>query len=150
MKDTTDVDRGADATGANATGAGTDYVEAGEPSGESTLCPVPLPPDYHAVAYKRGVTVERWQASSAMSCRDAARELLLILQEEGFELVKAGYLDVSGEIWGCTVKTSEGASLVISLVPKSLGALRDEQNKLTLTIVRITSPEIAPLAEGLS
>jgi hypothetical protein len=113
-------------------------------------CPVSLSSDYRGLSYSRGAAIERWQGTSDLSCPDAARDLLLTLQGEGFELVKAGYLDLSGEAWGCTVKTEDGESLVVSLVPEVLGSARDEQNRLVLTVVRIGTPDIPEWTEGMS
>jgi hypothetical protein len=150
MRDMAGVGEGAGATDTGTAEAGRSHAQTREELDGGALCPVPLPSDYRAVAYNRGIAIERWQTSSDASCSDAARELLLILQEEGFELVKAGYLDVAGETWGCTVKTQEAESLVISLVPEVLGALRNEQNRLTLTIVRIAHPAITGITEDAS
>jgi hypothetical protein len=63
--------------------------------------------------------------------------LLYALRDGGFELVEAGYMDLLGQAWGCTVQGGQGESLVIALRPAVAGAARCSSNPLQATIIRI-------------
>jgi hypothetical protein len=79
---------------------------------------------------------------SAESCTELAREILFQLRDAGTELVKAGYLDLSGEAWGCTVACVDGSSLIVTLIPQALGQARSESNPLRVSVVHILVPEL--------
>ncbi|MDR3037194.1 MAG: hypothetical protein LBU31_02125 [Coriobacteriales bacterium] len=104
-------------------------------------CPVPFPSGCGAIDYSQGSATESWKTVSVQDCRDAARELLLALQADGFELVKAGYSDLAGEAWSCAAKSGEDEAFVISLLPQHLGSPRGSSNQLVVTVVRIGAPD---------
>ncbi|MDR0347244.1 MAG: hypothetical protein LBH56_02590 [Coriobacteriales bacterium] len=113
------------------------------------LCapPVPLPPSLRPHGYTRGTNIETWKARGEASCKDVAKELLLELQRSGMKLVEAGYLDLYGEAWGCTLDERGEASLVIMLIPEKPLALRSETNQLCVTVIRTSlPPQLAMLA----
>ncbi|MDR2197759.1 MAG: hypothetical protein LBO07_07365 [Coriobacteriales bacterium] len=113
----------------------------GSASFAMTPCPVAMPPDTTALEYQRTSTTERWRGLSEGGCEEVARGILQNLQAAGVELVTAGYLDLSGEAWGCTVACADGSSQVISLVPQALGQGRNENNRLQISVVRISPPK---------
>jgi hypothetical protein len=102
--------------------------------------PFALPSSLQPQGYEKGTYVETWRAASDEPCRDLARELLLRLRESGMELVKADYLDLFGEAWGCVLKEQGEASLSITLVPEGLLRGRDGSNPLRMTLTRTVPP----------
>jgi hypothetical protein len=116
--------------------------ESGTAAQQFSPAPVKLPVDAGSIRSSRGVGIEYWRAFSERSSRDVARDLLLDLQSGENKLVRADFLDLSGESWGCTVLTPEEESLVISLIPERLGSPRNENNRLAITVVRIAKPEL--------
>ena len=111
------------------------------PAVSETTCPVRMPVDCARLEYREGRNVESWHGYTASDCRRVAREMLLGLEEDGFELVKAGFLDLSGNAWGCTAKTQHNSSLVISLIPERLGASNGKNNRLLITVVHMKALE---------
>jgi hypothetical protein len=99
---------------------------------------VSLRPD----GYSEGEYTETWWAVSEASCREVARSLLIELRDSGMELVKADYLDLFGEAWGCTLKDGEEASLTVVLVPKKPFRQRNASNPLRMTLTRTATPEL--------
>ena len=122
--------------------------EASKVAAPETSCPVRMPRDCVRIEYRQGKSVESWHGYSTSDCRSVAREMLMGLEEDGFELVKAGFLDLSGDAWGCTVKTPGNGSLVISLIPERLGESSGKNNRLSITIVHMKALEIEQL-EGI-
>ena len=116
------------------------YGNNGSTNTPASQCPVRLPADCLRIEHSTGSYTERWRAKSDMPCRDAAYELLLDLRSDGFSLNKAGFLDLSDESWGCTVTSAVGDVFVVSMIPESLGAVRNDNNRLTITVVRIVKP----------
>jgi hypothetical protein len=104
-------------------------------------CPVRFPQDCQPIGHSMGANTERWQAKSSISCRSAAYELLLGLRSDGFTLGKADFLGLSDESWGCAVTSAAGEVFVISMIPESLGSVRNESNRLVITVVRIFNPK---------
>jgi hypothetical protein len=114
----------------------------GEGSGIPGLsCPVDLPIDASQIRSHAGEGIEYWRAFSESGSREVARDLLLSLQEGGNKLVRADFLDLSGEAWGCAVLTPDEESLIISLIPERLGSPRNADNKLAISVIRIAKPE---------
>lgn len=103
-------------------------------------CPLVIPVSISSLSYQEGSLCESWKGYSQQSCSSAARELLLALEASGAQLVYSGYLDLSGETWGCSVKGEQDESLMLTLVPQHPGAARNEQNPLCMTIVHIKAP----------
>jgi hypothetical protein len=112
-------------------------------------CPVAFPSGCTSMQVHRGANLESWQALSERDCRDVAREVLLELRNEGYELVRADFLDLSGESWGCAVKTVSGESLIVSLIPERLGSPRSENNKLMVTVTHIVEPDLGQEKEQI-
>lgn len=116
-----------------------DY-KAGQVLNTEDVCPVRLPPECIRTTHTQRAVSESWRATSMRQCCDVARDILLNLQEDGFELVKAGFLDISGEAWGCTVVSAQGETMVITLVPQTLGLGIGQDNRLQITITHIGVP----------
>jgi hypothetical protein len=57
-------------------------------------------------------------------------------------LGKADFLDLSGEAWGCTVKSPADDVYIIALTPERLGSLRDTNNRLKVNIVHVLKPPL--------
>ncbi|MCL1847619.1 MAG: hypothetical protein FWF91_06625 [Coriobacteriia bacterium] len=110
-------------------------------------CPVRLPAGCTGLVHSQGSTSESWSAYSVLECREVAQELLLALRDDGFELVKAGFLDISGYAWGCTVKAPDNSSFVITLIPQRIGMPSGEDNRLSITIVHIVPPDLEDVGE---
>jgi hypothetical protein len=104
--------------------------------------PFPFPASLHPRGYERGSRIETWRAVSDEPCRDVARELLLELRDSGMRLVKAEYLDLFGEAWGCTLEDGDEASLTITLIPKKPLSQRSAANPLCMTLIRIGVPDL--------
>jgi hypothetical protein len=95
-----------------------------------------LPPRYN-----RGEATESWQFTSSLDCADYARASLLSLQASGARLEHAGYLDLSGEAWGCVVQDAQDRSLSVILLPEQAFAPRSAQNLLKVTVMRYLEPK---------
>jgi hypothetical protein len=104
--------------------------------------PFMLPASLHPRGYEQGSHIETWRAVSDEPCRDVARDLLLELRGSGMRLVKADYLDLFGEAWGCTLEDGGEASLVITLIPERPLSQRSASNPLCMTLIRTGVPEL--------
>jgi len=114
-------------------------------SGYGNTCPIRLPLDCVQLCYQQSVATESWYTYSTMGCREAARELLLGLEEDGFVLVKAEFLDLTKEAWGCVVKSEGDRVFIVTLIPESKSISSKspgEANKLVITVIHIKTPEI--------
>jgi hypothetical protein len=111
--------------------------------------PFALPASLQPKGYEKGNSIETWEAVSDGSCRDVARDLLLRLRTSGMELVEAGYLDLFGEAWGCTLEDNDEASLTIVLIPEAPFKQRSAANLLRMTMIRIALPQQDLLAQGI-
>jgi hypothetical protein len=103
--------------------------------------PVSLPASARPVGYDQGTYTETWKAVSEDSCEELARALLMELRDSGMELVKADYLDLFGEAWGCTLKDGDEASITITLVPEEPFQQRSASNPLSITLIRTAVPK---------
>jgi hypothetical protein len=103
-------------------------------------CPISLGSLWRNVRHEDSGSIERWTAEADSSCQDAARELLLSLRDAGFELARAGYMDMAGEAWGCSVAYGGSEALVITLMPADMRAARSSGNPLRITVARICAP----------
>jgi hypothetical protein len=92
------------------------------------------------VAYNRATASESWRLRNGSGCREAAQELLYNLRAQGCELVQAGYLDLSGEAWGCSVQEGGGAVWTLTLMPQVPLAERSATNQLNLVATRFMAP----------
>jgi hypothetical protein len=104
-------------------------------------CPVPLPKASSSANYTRTSNIETWKLTSDLSCASYAQTVLQILQPTGTELIHAGYLDLSGQCWGCVIRTADDESIIISLLPQSIFSDRNESNPLEVTVIRMLAPE---------
>ena len=114
------------------------------------ICPVRLPADYRFVEFWQGTATESWLGYSDLECRAAAGELLTSLKEDGFMLVKAGFLDLSKEAWGCVVQAEDNSAFIIALVPEKKsfsGNMSGSGGALKVTVVHIKTPEAVFLEE---
>ena len=105
-------------------------------------CPLMVPESISSLSYQEGNLCESWKGYSQQSCSSVARELLLALEASGAQLAHSGYLDLSGEAWGCSAKGEQSESLTVTLIPQLLGTVRNEGNQLCLTIVHIKAPDL--------
>ena len=103
--------------------------------------PLRLSDSDHAVEYRRAETLESWRLLSDESCADYALTILEDIHAQGFELVEAGFMDVSGESWGCVFMGSNGESLSIMLVPERPFSSRSEANLLVVNILHYLEQE---------
>jgi len=92
------------------------------------------------VSYQYGVTIEVWKTQTTASCQDYARELLLTLYAEGMTLVKADYLDLFGNNWGCVATSEMIGSLTVTVCTKSSAS--SGANVREVTVIRIMPVEI--------
>jgi hypothetical protein len=103
--------------------------------------PFSLPASLRPESYEQGENIESWWAFSEGSCKDVARDLLLQLRESEMKLVEAGYLDLFGEAWGCTLEDGGEASITIILMPKEPFRQRSTSNPLRMTLIRTPVPQ---------
>lgn len=117
--------------------------ETGGSLAPATSLPLPLSSEWQvvSVAYTSAETLESWRVVSDESCRAAALTVLESVRAAGYELVQAGYLDVSGESWGCVFVDDTGGSVTVTLLPERPFNVRSDENGLVLTIIRYLSPE---------
>lgn len=85
--------------------------------------------------YQRTDTLESWRLLSNETCADFALLVLNALQEQEVELVQAGFMDISGESWGCVYIDSNGESLSVTLMPQSPFSPRSNSNVLAVTVI---------------
>ena len=111
-------------------------------------CPIRLPSDFRGTSYSQGPATESWRGYSALDCRKAAREVLLGLKEDGFQLIRAEFLDLSKEAWGCTALSQTEGTLVISLIPEKFVVSSGSTNRLVITVVRIKALDLEPFDGG--
>jgi hypothetical protein len=104
--------------------------------------PFALPASLRPQGYTQGRDIETWRAVSDASCRDVAREILVKLRSTGMELKEAGYLDLFGEAWGCTLEDHGEASVTVTLIPENPFSQRNSSNPLRMTLIRIAVPEL--------
>ncbi|MDR1082824.1 MAG: hypothetical protein LBL27_03025, partial [Coriobacteriales bacterium] len=103
--------------------------------------PFELPVSLRPRGYEKRRHTETWKAVSDDSCAEVARELLIKLRDSGMTLVKADYLDLFGEAWGCTLEERGEASITITLVPEQPFGQRSTSNPLCMTLIRTAVPE---------
>lgn len=92
--------------------------------------------EYHAAE-----TLERWRLLSDATCADYALAVLESIHAQDLELVQAGFMDVSGESWGCVFIGNTGESLAITLIPENPFSSRSESNQLVVSILRYLEVE---------
>jgi len=108
-------------------------------------CPVRLPQDCVQTRYEPGIATESWHGYSIQECREAAKGLLQALEEDGYVLVQAGFLDLSREAWGCVVQAWDQSAFIITLIPENRqvsGNPSYSGNTLRITVVHIRVPEV--------
>lgn len=91
--------------------------------------------------YEKGKNIESWKSTSEYSCTKLATDLLGDLKSLGYSLEKSGFIDLFGQVWGCTVKSSNEEAYIILLAPQKLGANRSHSNMLTVSIIHILVPQ---------
>ncbi len=94
--------------------------------------------------YFKGVGIESWKTKSNIPAKEVATELLEELREQRFSLIKADYLGIYGDSWGCTVKSSEDEAYVISLMSNDSEANASGEYELNINIVHILKPAQEP------
>ena len=115
------------------------------PSVYGDICPVKLPQDCVFTRYEPGVATESWHGYSVLECREAARGLLQALEEDGYVMVQAGFLDLSREGWGCVVQALDQSAFIITLIPENRQIFGNPSyfgNTLHITVVHIKMPEV--------
>ena len=98
--------------------------------------------------YRHFPTLDSWKLSSDLACAEYAMALLESLQSQGFELIEAGYMDLSGECWGCVLRSADGESLSVMLIPERPFSPRSSANRLVVTILRYLQPQGIDLQIG--
>lgn len=85
--------------------------------------------------YQCSQTLESWQLLSSKSCADYALSVLEDLRTQDLELVKAGFMDISGESWGCVFIGAQGQSLAVTLIPERPFSSRSDKNLLVVSML---------------
>ena len=91
--------------------------------------------------YQCSETLESWRFLSSASCTDVAIGILEEIHEQQFELLEAGYMDLSGECWGCVFIGSEGESLSVMLIPERPFSSRSDANLLVVNVLHFKEVE---------
>lgn len=102
------------------------------------LPPVPLDVGNYtgAYEYQAAQTLESWQLTTTEECASYALSVLESIKVQNLELVEAGFLDVSGQSWGCVVVGPEGESLQVTLIPERPFSSRSDENPLVVRVLR--------------
>ncbi len=90
--------------------------------------------------YHRADTLESWKILSEKSCADFALIVLEAIHAQKGELLQAGFMDLSGECWGC-VFTENGNSISVMLMPEHPFSPRSEDNLLVVSILHYLEQE---------
>ncbi len=106
-----------------------------------TLPPLPLAAFEQVSEYQRSATVESWRLVTSESCADYALRVLESLQAQDVELLEAGFMDLSGENWGCVFKGANDESFSIVLMPERPFSPRSETNLLVVNVLHYLVPE---------
>lgn len=101
--------------------------------------PFPLPPSLLPVQYSAGSFSESWKGMSEDEVDMVAQDVLEQLENRGFELISAGYLDLGATAWGCVVR-GEDEALIVTMIPQTIGADRTRDNRLQVAVIRLTVP----------
>jgi len=119
--------------------------EGAEPGALPALVAAPLPFELAEAGwvheYQRGETLESWKFISELPCADYAINVIESIQSEGLELIEAGYMDLSGECWGCVFIGANNESLMVILLPERPFSPRSDTNKLAVNIIHYLQPE---------
>jgi len=91
--------------------------------------------------YRRYKTLESWKLTSELSCSEYAQGVLRSLQSQNLELIEAGYMDLSGECWGCVFIGANNESLSVMLLPERPFSPRSDNNRLVVNILHYLQPE---------
>ncbi|MDR1089082.1 MAG: hypothetical protein LBL23_07420 [Coriobacteriales bacterium] len=91
--------------------------------------------------YERAQTLESWRLVSDASCADYALGVLEDIHRQGFELVHAGFMDLSGESWGCVFTGSSGEAVSVMLLPERPFSPRSDANPLVVNILHYFARE---------
>ena len=104
-------------------------------------CPIDLVSRPGAQAtYSVDDYTESWQALSNLTCQQAAEEILITFRDSGYLLNRAGYIDLFGEAWSCTVYKDDGEVLIVTLIPEKKSLPRGPDNQLVIRVVHIFVP----------
>jgi len=118
----------------------------GEPRQSSLSSAVPVPfsglEGFGRVnEYQQTQTLESWRIVSEQSCSTYASEALAAIQSQNLELVEAGYMDLSGESWGCVLRGADNESFLITLIPEHPFSPRSDTNRLVVNILYYLQPK---------
>lgn len=109
---------------------------------DAPALPLQVPGIEQAVSgYQRVETLESWKLLSDSSCADYALAVLETLHAQDLELEQAGFMDVSGECWGCVFTGSDGEALSITLIPERPFSPRSDSNLLVVNVLHYLEPE---------
>jgi len=92
-------------------------------------------------AYRCGETLESWSLMSEQSCTSYAQSVLESIQLQELELVEAGFMDLSGECWGCVFKGANDESLMVVLMPERPFSPRSDNNQLVVNVIHYLQPD---------
>jgi len=92
-------------------------------------------------SYRRGETLESWSLVSERSCLSYAQSVLESIQLQELKLHEAGFMDLSGECWGCVFSGANDESLMVVLMPERPFSPRSESNRLVVNIIHYLQPD---------
>lgn len=104
--------------------------------------PLPSMEEGSSYHYERTETLESWQWTSDGTCAAVALEILEDIQQQTYELTQAGFMDISGECWGCVFTTTAGEVCMVTLIPLEPFSTRSSDNPLAVSILHYFEPEV--------
>lgn len=104
--------------------------------------PMDVPSSWVPESYACSEGTSRWRYCVLSTAEDAARELLPLLEKGGAGMVESGFLDISGNAWGCVCSLPEDAgALIITLLPCSY-AFGDSGLEATIMMHAVSDWEV--------
>lgn len=114
--------------------------------------PVPIPEDWICTGYETSGAAGVWTVSAPLAIDDAATEILLAMESNGFVLVDSFYMDLAGDNWGCAAALPDGTGAVVVVatsIDTSGGNLSTALNMSTeVRMVRYGTEEIVEIVEA--
>lgn len=111
-------------------------VSAARVSTIAPAMPVELPGSKQHGTYYRAETLESWQYLREESCKAYAITVLEQVHAAQYEFIQAGFLDLSGQSWGCVFTDEGGSSISITLLPERPFSSRSNDNRLVVNVIR--------------
>ena len=80
--------------------------------------PTETPSGWVLVSHASSEGTSRWRYRVTSTAEEAALNLLPLLEKSGAGMVESGYLDISGNAWGCVCSLPDDAgALIVTLLP---------------------------------